>query len=387
MIDRFDTLTKWIVQNGSPQPSLLNSLLPHLSLGCKSPKGRQVTLQWLRKYASLSDPHALEAVIPDVLDGVLDKTKEARTAATDILEVLLNHGSATAVTQEVSKRNPTDASQLRSVIEAFTSTSWNTPTTVASAPPAPVTEPEAVSGRAALARRKNANVLVKPKLGADGKPVPKYNVKSSIPRPLPIQRPTPTPTPVSSFPSALSPSFPVPSPSFPSVPSPSFTSTLTPALASPSQKKQSRYPVDESGTNDTRSLTDKELYHETHSPSLSEEESIGPLPPLSSPPRPTASRVSVGVPSRPSDLLLSKQESKLLPHPPLKRLSSILISFLVPSDAVSSLFVTHLLDTLREVQDDLRFVTRLSHSHLISSLHELMIVCDTATLLLLPVWV
>lgn len=385
-MDRFDTLTKWIVQNGSPQSSLLNSLLPHLSLGCKSPKGRQVTLQWLRKYASLSDPHALEAVIPDVLDGVLDKTKEARTAATDILEVLLNHGSATAVSQEVSKRNPTDASQLRSVIEAFTSTSWNTPTTVASVPPGPVTEPEAVSGRAALARRKNANVLVKPKLGADGKPVPKYNVKSSIPRPLPIQRPTPTPTPVSSFPSAPSPSLPsAPSPSLPSAPSHSFTSMTIPVLASPSPKEQSRFPVDESGTNDTRSLTDKELYHETHSPSLSEE-SIGPLPPLSSPPRPTASRVSVGVPSRPSDLLLSKQESKLLPHPPLKRLFSILISFLVPSDAVSSLFVTHLLDTLREVQDDLRFVTRLSHSHLISSLHELMIVCDTATLLLLPVW-
>ena len=382
LINRFETLTKWIVHNGSPQPPLLNSLLPHLSLGCRSPKGRQYTLQWLRTYASLSDPHALEAVISDVLDGVLDKTKEARTAATDVLEVLLNQGRVDAVIQVVNKRSPTDASQLRSVIEAFTST-CTTPVVATPVVPAPAAESDVVSGRAALARRKNANVLVKPKLGANGKPLPKYNVKSSIPRPQPIQRPSPAPAPVA--PSLTSPttaSFSSPAvPSFTSPNVPSFSPSLAPAST---QMDPSNPSINESLTNDTHFLTEQEAYN---SPSLSEEESIGPLHPFHSSPRPASSRISVGIPSRPSDLLLSKQESKLLPHPPSRRSLFILPSFVVPSDVASSLFVTHLLDTLREVQDDLRFVTRLSHSHLISSLQELATVCDTLTLLLLPVCV
>ena len=382
LISRFETLTKWIVHNGSPQPSLLNSLLPHLSLGCKSPKGRQYTLQWLRNYASLSDPHALEAVISDVLDGVLDKTKESRTAATDVLEVLLNQGCVGAVMQVVNKRSPTDASQLRSVIEAFTST-CTTPIVATPVVPPSAAESDIVSGRAALARRKNANVLVKPKLRANGKPLPKYNVKSSIPRPQPIQRPPPAPAPVtSSFtsPTTASLSSP-PTASFASPNVPSFAPSLSPAST---YMDPSNPSMDEAMTDDTHFLTEKET---SNSPSLSEEESIGPLHPFRSSPRPTSSRISVGIPSRPSDLLLSKQESKLLPHPPPKRLISILPSCIVPSDVASSLFVTHLLDTLREVQDDLRFVTRLSHSHFISSLQELATVCDTLTLLLLPVCV
>ena len=37
----------------------------------------------------------------------------------------------------------------------------------------------------ALGKRAGARVLAKPKLGPDGKPLPKYNVKSSIPKPMP----------------------------------------------------------------------------------------------------------------------------------------------------------------------------------------------------------
>ena len=345
LMNRFETLTKWIVHDGSPQPLLLNSLLPHLALGCKSPKGRQYTLQWLRQYASLCDPHALEAVISEVLDGVLDKTKEARTAATDVLEVLLNQGRAEAVLQIVNKRSPTDASQLRSVIEAFTST-CTTPIVSSAAPAAVPAETEVVSGRAALARRKNANVLVKPKLGANGKPLPKYNVKSSIPRPQPIQRASPVPAPAtSSFvsPPVVSSSSPTGS-SFTSSNATSFSpngaplspnptsfspngasfspnpTSFSPSLAPTStQVEPSNHSIDDSMTNDSHFLTEKAF-----NSSLSEEEPIGPLHPFHSSPRPTTSRISVGIPSCPSDLLLSKQESKLLPHPPLRRMKAIL---------------------------------------------------------------
>ena len=268
------------------------------------------------------------------------------------------------------------------MIEAFTST-CTTPIVATPVVPPSAAESDIVSGRAALARRKNANVLVKPKLGANGKPLPKYNVKSSIPRPQPIQRPPPAPAPVtSSFtsPTTASLSSP-PTASFASPNVHSFAPSLSPAST---YMDPSNPSMDEAMTDDTHFLTEKET---SNSPSLSEEESIGPLHPFRSSPRPTSSRISVGIPSRPSDLLLSKQESKLLPHPPPKRLISILPSCIVPSDVASSLFVTHLLDTLREVQDDLRFVTRLSHSHFISSLQELATVCDTLTLLLLPVCV
>lgn len=150
---------------------------------------------------------------------MVDKIKETRTAATDLLEAAVRKMGKSLVLGEISKRRPTDASHLRSIVDTLTesedmmmminhSSSSTTTTTTANsakanaamATPSGLTKPtESREGLAkadnlaSLSQRRNVVVLGKPKLGADGKPVPKYNVKSSIPKPQPIPRSTKPP--------------------------------------------------------------------------------------------------------------------------------------------------------------------------------------------------
>ena len=158
---------------------------------------------WLRGVASLADGKALDVVLDDILDGVLDKAKETRSAATDLLEIVVNKGRIQVALERIARRRPTDANHLRSMVEALSGpkdTSFNQryspPEQAASedrpSPDVPNTGLSSAS-RAALANRRNALVLGKPKLDANGKPLPKYNAKSSIPKPIPLPRPSKTP--------------------------------------------------------------------------------------------------------------------------------------------------------------------------------------------------
>ena len=211
---RFQTITLWTSINQQPSPPLISLILPHLSIGCKTPKGRQATLVWLRNVATVADGKSLDAVLDDILDGVLDKAKETRSAATDLLEIVVGKGCRQMVLAQIARRRPTDASHLRAMVEALTGPEHSTLNQSPSLPEQPVSEDQpamdvrkttssataaasaasvTAANRAALANRRNALVLGKPKLGADGKPLPKYNAKSSIPKPIPLPRPSKTP--------------------------------------------------------------------------------------------------------------------------------------------------------------------------------------------------
>lgn len=193
-------MTAWLVHNNQPQPSIFNSLLPHLPIAFKSPRGRQEILAWLRPYIALGEPRQLVPLISPVLDALLDKSKDTRTNALSILELLIQRCGADVVRANIGQRNSTDEAQLRSFIDTFNlhSIREEVPVTsgkvekredqeTASANEAPITQEvdEKTVRLESMARRPGVRILTKPKLGPDGKPIPKFNPVSSIPKPLP----------------------------------------------------------------------------------------------------------------------------------------------------------------------------------------------------------
>lgn len=193
---RFATLTAWLVHDGIPQPAIFNALLPHLPIAFKSPRGRQEILAWIRPYLSLGEPRQFQPILSSVLDALLDKSKETRSNASAVLETLIHRCGADVVRSQIGNRKPTDEAQLRSFIDAFdlhpiqdeppieprtTESSFgNTENN-----PAIEKSDERAARMESMARRPGVRLLTKPKLGPDGKPLPKFNVVSSIPKPIP----------------------------------------------------------------------------------------------------------------------------------------------------------------------------------------------------------
>ena len=180
VMDSMEVLTSW-VKSGD-----VNNVIPFLPQGCKTPKGRYVVLRWLSQYRQQCAPSSLIGITDCILDGVLDKEKNTRIVAMNLFEVMLEQGGAEKIMAQAQQRKHADVLQIRSIIDAFTS-----PSSVEKSEPSVANEAEAVSEpskdefqqrREALSKRSGARVLGKPKLGPDGKPIPKYNVKSSIPR-------------------------------------------------------------------------------------------------------------------------------------------------------------------------------------------------------------
>ena len=182
-MDSMEVLTSW-VKSGD-----VNNVIPFLPQGCKTPKGRYVVLRWLSQYRQQCAPSSLIGITDCILDGVLDKEKNTRIVAMNLFEVMLEQGGAEKIMAQAQQRKHADVLQIRSIIDAFVS-----PPSVEKSEPSVANEAEAVSEpskdefqqrREALSKRSGARVLGKPKLGPDGKPIPKYNVKSSIPKPIP----------------------------------------------------------------------------------------------------------------------------------------------------------------------------------------------------------
>ena len=178
-----EVLTSW-VKSGD-----VNNVIPFLPQGCKTPKGRYVVLRWLSQYRQQCAPSSLIGITDCILDGVLDKEKNTRIVAMNLFEVMLEQGGAEKIMAQAQQRKHADVLQIRSIIDAFAS-----PPSAEKSEPSVANEAEAVSEpskdefqqrREALSKRSGARVLGKPKLGPDGKPIPKYNVKSSIPKPIP----------------------------------------------------------------------------------------------------------------------------------------------------------------------------------------------------------
>lgn len=178
-----EVLTSW-VKSGD-----VNNVIPFLPQGCKTPKGRYVVLRWLSQYRQQCAPSSLIGITDCILDGVLDKEKNTRIVAMNLFEVMLEQGGAEKIMAQAQQRKHADVLQIRSIIDAFVSSPF-----VEKSEPSVANEAEAVSEpskdefqqrREALSKRSGARVLGKPKLGPDGKPIPKYNVKSSIPKPIP----------------------------------------------------------------------------------------------------------------------------------------------------------------------------------------------------------
>lgn len=183
------TLTQWVTREGKTDVVVLGSVMPLIPIAFKSAKGRQRILEWLRDNVGQCEGRVLLPIIHGVLDGILDKTKETRNAASDILEVLLDKCGVEAVMKETANRRPIDTSQLVSIIKALAGTLEEEipPPVIEEKPePAPKKDSSTLQQRQqALSKRPGARVLTKPKLGPDGKPIPKYNAKSTIPKPLP----------------------------------------------------------------------------------------------------------------------------------------------------------------------------------------------------------
>lgn len=181
-------LSSWVKKNGALNESALNGLLPFLPYGCKTPKGRFEVLRWLVPYRTACSAGALLQMADSVLDGVLDKDKNTRNAAMDLFETMLQRCSVDRILDLAKQRRQADLLQIRSIISAFTAAP-----AAEKKPAVPVGVAEAAEERKddfqqrkeALGKRAGARVLAKPKLGPDGKPLPKYNVKSSIPKPMP----------------------------------------------------------------------------------------------------------------------------------------------------------------------------------------------------------
>ena len=182
-MDSMEVLTSW-VKSGD-----VNNVIPFLPQGCKTPKGRYVVLRWLSQYRQQCAPSSLIGITDCILDGVLDKEKNTRIVAMNLFEVMLEQGGAEKIMAQAQQRKHADVLQIRSIIDAFAS-----PPSAEKSEPSVANEAEAVSEpskdefqqrREALSKRSGARVLGKPKLGPDGKPIPKYNVKSSIPKPIP----------------------------------------------------------------------------------------------------------------------------------------------------------------------------------------------------------
>ena len=183
VMDSMEVLTSW-VKSGD-----VNNVIPFLPQGCKTPKGRYVVLRWLSQYRQQCAPSSLIGITDCILDGVLDKEKNTRIVAMNLFEVMLEQGGAEKIMAQAQQRKHADVLQIRSIIDAFAS-----PPSAEKSEPSVANEAEAVSEpskdefqqrREALSKRSGARVLGKPKLGPDGKPIPKYNVKSSIPKPIP----------------------------------------------------------------------------------------------------------------------------------------------------------------------------------------------------------
>ena len=183
VMDSMEVLTSW-VKSGD-----VNNVIPFLPQGCKTPKGRYVVLRWLSQYRQQCAPSSLIGITDCILDGVLDKEKNTRIVAMNLFEVMLEQGGAEKIMAQAQQRKHADVLQIRSIIDAFVSSPF-----VEKSEPSVANEAEAVSEpskdefqqrREALSKRSGARVLGKPKLGPDGKPIPKYNVKSSIPKPIP----------------------------------------------------------------------------------------------------------------------------------------------------------------------------------------------------------
>lgn len=171
-------------------------MLPHLPIAFKSPRGRQEILAWIRPYLSLGEPRQFQPILSPVLDALLDKSKETRSNASAVLETLIHRCGADVVRSQIGNRKPTDEAQLRSFIDAFDLHPLQDEPLIDSR----ISEGSFGNGesnanneksddRAAriesMARRPGVRLLTKPKLGPDGKPLPKYNVVSSIPKPIP----------------------------------------------------------------------------------------------------------------------------------------------------------------------------------------------------------
>ena len=131
-----------------------------------------------------------------MLDALLDKSKETRSNASAVLETLIHRCGADVVRAHIGSRKPTDEAQLRSFIDTFDlHPMQDEPPTEARTSENVFNGTENVSNveksdeRAAriesMARRPGVRLLTKPKLGPDGKPLPKFNVVSSIPKPIP----------------------------------------------------------------------------------------------------------------------------------------------------------------------------------------------------------
>ena len=131
-----------------------------------------------------------------MLDALLDKSKETRSNASAVLETLIHRCGADVVRAHIGSRKPTDEAQLRSFIDTFDlHPMQDEPPTEARTSENVFNGTENASNveksdeRAAriesMARRPGVRLLTKPKLGPDGKPLPKFNVVSSIPKPIP----------------------------------------------------------------------------------------------------------------------------------------------------------------------------------------------------------
>lgn len=166
----------------------LERLLPFLPYGCKTPKGRFEVLRWLVPYRTACSAGALLQMADSVLDGVLDKDKNTRNAAMDLFETMLQRCSVDRILDLAKQRRQADLLQIRSIISAFTAAPAAEKKPVVPVGVAEVAEErkdDFQQRKEALGKRAGARVLAKPKLGPDGKPLPKYNVKSSIPKPMP----------------------------------------------------------------------------------------------------------------------------------------------------------------------------------------------------------
>lgn len=181
-------LTSWVKKNNTVNEAALNGLLPFLPYGCKTPKGRFEVLRWLVPYRTACSPSALLQMADSVLDGILDKDKNTRNAAMDVFETMLHRCAVDRILDLAKQRRQADVLQIQSIINAFTSVpaAEKKSAVLVSVPEvAEKAKDDFQQRKEALSKRAGARVLAKPKLGPDGKPVPKYNVKSSIPKPMP----------------------------------------------------------------------------------------------------------------------------------------------------------------------------------------------------------
>ena len=175
----YGALTSWVGSHAA-SASIYNAIMPSLVQGLKLTKGRAGLLHWMNQYNPFLDRASCSVLLASVMDCLTSKAADVRKEAGVLMKVLCAHLSQSEVESKIVGRPSPDMRTLHQIVDTLYDV---TPTPAETPSEPPVSEKRKTS----LSARPGVRVLGKPNPGEGLKDRFK-NVRSSIPKPQPIQR-------------------------------------------------------------------------------------------------------------------------------------------------------------------------------------------------------